>query len=121
MPDVTMTWNSGAIRGIRDRLEDAPLVAARQLLDYSLPLVPEDSVSPNALRDSGVAKKTGHGEAVVAYGTDADTAQYAVKQHEDLAYRHKFHGASKYLERPFREHLQELAQTMASHVRKAWH
>lgn len=121
MPDAVMKWEHGVIRAIQARAESAPLAAAHQLLAYSQPLVPEDAADPNELRDSGVAQQTGPGEAVVAYGTTPHTAQYAVKQHEDLAYRHRFHGASKFLERPFREHARELALTMMTHVKGAWH
>lgn len=52
--------------------------------------------------------------AIVSFDTP-----YAVKQHEELGYRHPQGGNAKYLERPLREREAELRGIIAAELRRA--
>lgn len=57
---------------------------------------------------------TGDVRAIVSFDTP-----YAVRQHEELGYRHPRGGNPKYLERPLREQAGELRGIIAAEIRRA--
>lgn len=58
-----------------------------------------------------IRRTTTNGSAVVGYA-----APYAVYQHENIEYNHTY-GQAKFLEKPAREHKDELADTVAKALR----
>ncbi|MBF8186322.1 hypothetical protein ITP53_11290 [Nonomuraea sp. K274] len=93
-----------AVRGLQK--------AADELLGRSRQLVP---IEEHTLEISGTAsvdesRMTG----VVSYDTP-----YAVRQHEDLTYKHDAGRQAKYLEQPLTEGRDELLDIVAAEIRRA--
>lgn len=75
--------------------------------------------------DLGVLRSTAHvelsqataGEVLVEIGYGGPAAQYALRQHEELDYRHTV-GKAKYLEDPFRRAVPTMDQRLADDIRR---
>lgn len=101
---ATRAMREGAARGL--------LLAAEYVLAESQAVVPLDE-SP--LMQSGTASVDPPSlTAMVSYDTP-----YAVRQHEDLSYRHAPGRTAKYLERPLNAARAEVAAIIAAQVRRA--
>lgn len=75
--------------------------------------------------DQGILRSTGHvslprvtdGAVVVEIGYGGPAAPYALRQHEELGYRHTV-GKAKYLEDPFRRAVLTMDRRMAADIRR---
>ena len=86
-------------------------VAAEHLLGVSRQRVPHEE---GTLERSGVAGVDDQTlEAAVSYDT-----VYAVRQHEELTWRHDPGRTAKYLERPFEEEQETMVALVAAEVRR---
>ncbi|MFM9368139.1 hypothetical protein [Streptomyces sp. Da 82-17] len=95
---------AGAARGLR--------IAAEYVLGRSRAQVPIDEAT---LERSGVATVDENDlTAAVSYDTP-----YAVRQHEELTYRHDPGRKAKYLEDPLNESASTVAQIIAAQVRRS--
>lgn len=101
--------------------EQAAEIAGKVLLDASQALVP---VETGALRASGQVTKTGPHEVAVSYGRadgaggdGADTADYAVVQHEHMEFNHPNGGQAKYLEAAMHSAAPQIAAAVAATLR----
>ncbi|WP_406321048.1 hypothetical protein [Streptomyces sp. NBC_00519] len=95
---------AGAARGLR--------IAAEHVLARSRARVPIDEAT---LERSGVATvDEGSLTAAVSYDTP-----YAVRQHEELGYRHDAGRTAKYLEGPLNEQADTVAEIVAAQVRRS--
>lgn len=106
-----------AVGDTADEALGAALYAeANRALNMSRPLVPVDT---GVLRGSGVVlqpQRSGSGVRVVmGYGGAAKA--YALKQHEELSYRHRV-GQAKYLVEGVRRSLPGAEQRIAANIRK---
>lgn len=97
--------------------------AGKTLLDASQQLVPVDT---GALKASGQVTGDGPHTVAVSYGRQdgagrngADTADYAVIQHEALDYNHPNGGQAKYLEQAMHSAAPEILAAMAEQLRAA--
>lgn len=108
-----LSWNgeqvlrgteAGAVRGLR--------MAAEHVLARSRARVPLDE---GPLERSGVATVDENElKAAVSYDTP-----YAVRQHEELSYRHDAGRTAKYLEGPLAEETATVAEIIAAQVRRS--
>lgn len=89
---------------IMTNLDGGLEAGAAKLLEESKPLVP---VVTGKLHDSGFSRRAKDGVVEVGYGED-----YALQVHENLELHHP-NGGPKYLERPAREHADELFELIA--------
>jgi len=96
--------HSGAVRGLR--------AAAEHVLGVSRKRVP---LEEGTLERSGVASVD---EASLTAAVSYDTP-YAVRQHEELTWRHDAGRTAKYLERPMAEERGTALDLIATEVRKA--
>jgi len=88
------------------------VLAAEHVLTESLAVVPLDE---GALQNSGTASvDAGDLTAAVSYDTP-----YAVRQHEELDYRHAPGRTAKYLERPLNAAHTEVRDIIAAQLRRA--
>ncbi|HEY1176985.1 MAG TPA: hypothetical protein VGF17_12575 [Phytomonospora sp.] len=94
----------GAIRGVR--------LGAEHLLEVSRRRVP---IEEGTLERSGVATVD---EDAITAAVSYDTP-YAVRQHEELTYRHDGGRSAKYLERPLHEENGTITEIIAAQVRRA--
>jgi hypothetical protein len=95
---------AGAVRGVR--------LGSEHLLQVSRGRVPIEEAT---LERSGVASVDESSmTAVVSYDTP-----YAVRQHEELGYRHDAGRTAKYLEGPLREESDTILAIIAAQVRRA--
>lgn len=103
-PRVEREMRAAAGRGL--------LLAAEFVLAQSTEVVPLDE---GALQDSGEASVDASTlTAAVSYNTP-----YAVRQHEELDYRHAPGRTAKYLENPLNAARQEVGQIIAAQMRRA--
>lgn len=86
-------------------------MAAEHVLTASQAQVP---VLEGTLRASGVASQDGD-TAAVSYNTP-----YAVRQHEELGYRHPRGGKAKYLEDPLTEEAKTVSAIISTEVKRAF-
>jgi hypothetical protein len=101
---VLAAMRAGAVRGVR--------LGAEHLLQVSRARVPIEEAT---LERSGVVTvDEGDLTAAVSYDTP-----YAVRQHEDLTYRHDSGRSAKYLERPLHEENGVITEIIAAQVRRA--
>ncbi|MBK3563226.1 MULTISPECIES: hypothetical protein [unclassified Streptomyces] len=101
-----------AARAMREGAARGLLLAAEHVLQQSQELVPLDE-SP--LLQSGTASVDAPSlTAAVSYDTP-----YAVKQHENLAYRHAPGRTAKYLERPLNASRSDVLALIAAQMRRA--
>jgi hypothetical protein len=95
---------AGAVRGLR--------LAAEHVLAESRRIVPIEEAT---LERSGAATvDEGDLTAAVSYDTP-----YAVRQHEEMNYRHDAGRSAKYLERPLTEQADTVAEIIAAAVRRS--
>lgn len=98
MGDWTMTWRGGAVEArLRAAVAQAARLAGEHILSVSQDLVP---IEEGTLQRSGrvtVDIDRDGATAAISYGTP-----YAVRQHEELGYRHDPGRQAKYLEQPLR-------------------
>ena len=99
-----------ALATITQALEDAMQAAGDLLLEKSNELIP---VKDGDLIGSGRVDVDGK-RAQVSYNT-----QYAIRQHEKLAYKHPRGGSAKFLERAFRANQSQIEQAIADRLRDA--
>ncbi|WP_030579175.1 minor capsid protein [Streptomyces globisporus] len=95
---------SGAVRGLR--------IAAEHVLAESRKVVPIEEAT---LERSGVATVD---ETRLTAAVSYDTP-YAVRQHEELGYRHDAGRTAKYLERPLTEQVDTVAEIIAAQLRRS--
>jgi hypothetical protein len=93
---------AGGVRGLN--------LAAERLRALSVPRAPKQT---GALRNTAQVTPATTGDPVSSVSYDTP---YAVKQHEELDYRHD-DGEAKYLEKPLREHSDELLAIIARSIR----
>lgn len=112
-PSVDVKWNGkavlaaervAALRGVR--------MWAEYVLTESRAVVPLDEATLE--RSGRVVADARRIEAIVSYDTP-----YAVRQHEDLTYRHAPGRTAKYLERPWRRSRRIGPAIVAKQIRKA--
>lgn len=106
-------WRGGqAKEAARAALAEGTLTAAEHLLGVSQPLVPHEE---GELERSGRATGDPGGlSASVSYDTD-----YAVRQHEELTWRHPLKGQAKYLEEPLLAERDTFGEIIGAVVRRA--
>ncbi|MBT3157350.1 minor capsid protein [Streptomyces sp. CHA1] len=95
---------AGAVRGLR--------LAAEHVLERSRRRVP---IEEGTLERSGVASVD---ETTLTAGVSYDTP-YAIRQHEEMHYRHDAGRSAKYLEGPLTEESRTVAQIIAAQVRRS--
>jgi hypothetical protein len=95
---------AGAIRGVR--------LGAEHLLQVSRARVP---IEEGTLERSGVVSVD---ESSVTAAVSYDTP-YAIRQHEEMGYRHDAGRTAKYLERPLHEENGTITEIIAAQVRRA--
>ena len=84
----------------RTAIEEAMLIEGRNVLAEARKIVPYVS---GALSNSGVVESVWSEDrfyVIVGFGTAPETAKYAEKQHENMAYKHPPGHQAKYLEVP---------------------
>ncbi|MGW3847188.1 hypothetical protein [Streptomyces fagopyri] len=108
-----LTWNGPAVeRELRQAAARGVFLAAEHVLGESQALVPLDE-SP--LMQSGTASVD---ENSLTGAVSFDTP-YAVRQHEDLTYRHAPGRTAKYLETPLNASRAEVLAIIAAQLRRA--
>lgn len=85
--------------------------AAEHLRGVSQQLAPIDE---GTLRNSAAVTTVNPARVAVSFNTP-----YAVKQHEELGYRHPKGGQAKYLEAPLHDEAQTMRDMVAAEVRRA--
>lgn len=101
--------------GAQRELISALYREAQSILTDSREEVPVDT---GALRSSGHAERL-HDGALAGYGGTA--TPYALRQHEELNYRHTV-GKAKYLEDPYKRHASDMDDRIARELLQlAWH
>ncbi|WP_026151909.1 hypothetical protein [Actinopolyspora halophila] len=103
-PRVTAETRAGGIAGLR--------LAAEHLLGESRKVVPLET---GTLSRSGVAEVD---ESSLTAAVSYDTP-YAVRQHEELTWRHDSGRMAKYLERPTLAEAETMQELIASQIRRA--
>lgn len=108
-----LSWNGeAALRGTRDGAARGLRLAAEHILARSRARVP---IEEGTLERSGVATVD---ETELTAAVSYDTP-YAVRQHEELDYRHDTGRTAKYLEDPLNEQADTVAELIAAQVRRA--
>lgn len=110
---ILATAGARAIPALKQALNEEGQIAFRD----SQRLVPVDT---GTLRRSGIlepAKEKGTSiEVVMGYGGAASA--YALKQHENLSYRHKEGKQAKYLEQPVMQRQAKLSQNIQKRMQR---
>lgn len=110
-----LRWNGGAaLRGTRSGAARGLRLAAEHVLTESRKVVPIEEAT---LERSGVATVD---ESSLTAAVSYDTP-YAVRQHEELTYRHDTGRTAKYLERPMTEEAETVTAIIATQVRTSLH
>ncbi|MEU3102929.1 hypothetical protein [Streptomyces griseoflavus] len=108
-----LNWNgAAALRGTRAGAVRGLRVAAEHVLTESRKVVPIEEAT---LERSGVATVD---ESQLTAAVSYDTP-YAVRQHEELNYRHDAGRTAKYLERPLTEQADNVAAIIAAELRRS--
>ncbi|MFB6846207.1 hypothetical protein ACFCXS_15280 [Streptomyces sp. NPDC056373] len=108
-----LNWNgAAALRGTRAGALRGLRVAAEHVLTESRKVVPIEEAT---LERSGVATVD---ESSLTAAVSYDTP-YAVRQHEELNYRHDPGRTAKYLERPLTEEAATVAAIIAAELRRS--
>jgi hypothetical protein len=102
-PAITSEMTSRGVRGLNQ--------AAAYLQAKAVPRTPKDT---GELRRSLVIHPAHAGQLFSAV---VSNLPYAVRQHEELGYRHK-HGEAKYLERPLYDHAAQLQAIIANNLNR---
>ena len=108
-----LNWNgAAAMRGTRAGAVRGLRIAAEHVLTESRKVVPIEEAT---LERSGVATvDESQLKAAVSYDTP-----YAIRQHEELNYRHDPGRTAKYLERPLTEQADNVAAIIAAQLRRS--
>lgn len=113
MMRTRLRWNGdAALRGTRAGAVRGLRIAAEHVLTESRRVVPLEEAT---LERSGVATVD---EQALTAAVSYDTV-YAVRQHEELNYRHDPGRTAKYLERPLTEQADTVAQIIAAQLRRS--
>ncbi|MBB6415835.1 hypothetical protein [Streptomyces sp. AK010] len=108
-----LTWNgAAALRGTRAGAIRGLRLAAEHVLERARARVP---IEEGTLERSGVASVD---EEALTAAVSFDTP-YAVRQHENLNYRHDSGRSAKYLEGPLTEQADTVAAIIAAQVRRS--
>lgn len=108
-----LRWNgAAAMRGTRAGAVRGLRIAAEHVLTESRKVVPIEEAT---LERSGVATVD---EIRLTAAVSYDTV-YAVRQHEELGYRHDPGRTAKYLERPLTEQADTVAEIIAAQLRRS--
>lgn len=108
-----LRWNgAAAMRGTRAGAVRGLRIAAEHVLAESRKIVPIEEAT---LERSGVATVD---ESSLTAAVSYDTP-YAVRQHEELSYRHDAGRSAKYLERPLTEQADTVAEIIAAQLRRS--
>ncbi|MDX3063415.1 hypothetical protein PV518_14690 [Streptomyces sp. ND04-05B] len=108
-----LRWNgAAAMRGTRAGAVRGLRIAAEHVLTESRKVVPIEEAT---LERSGVATVD---ETRLTAAVSYDTV-YAVRQHEELNYRHDPGRTAKYLERPLTEQADTVAEIIAAQLRRS--
>lgn len=108
MEKAAKNGRNGAVRGLE--------LGARQVLDVSNSQVPHEV--GDLERDGAASVDSAMLKAAVSYGRNAETAEYAVPQHERMDYRHDPGRNAKYLENAFNSEAGVVSQIIAEQTRK---
>lgn len=108
MEKAAKNGRNGAVRGLE--------LGARQVLDVSNSQVPHEV--GDLERDGAASVDSTTLKSAVAYGRNAETADYAVPQHERMDYRHDPGRNAKYLENAFNSEAGVVSQIIAEQTRK---
>ncbi|MCY0959602.1 minor capsid protein [Streptomyces sp. H27-H5] len=108
-----LRWNgAAAMRGTRAGAVRGLRIAAEHVLTESRKVVPIEEAT---LERSGVATvDESRLTAAVSYDTP-----YAIRQHEEMNYRHDAGRTAKYLERPLTEQVDTVAEIIAAQLRRS--
>lgn len=108
-----LRWNgAAAMRGTRAGAVRGLRLAAEHVLAESRKVVPIEEAT---LERSGVATVD---ESSLTAAVSYDTP-YAIRQHEELNYRHDAGRSAKYLERPLTEQADTVAEIIAAQLRRS--
>ncbi|EFL21894.1 conserved hypothetical protein [Streptomyces himastatinicus ATCC 53653] len=108
-----LRWNgAAAMRGTRAGAVRGLRIAAEHVLAESRKIVPIEEAT---LERSGVATVD---ESSLTAAVSYDTP-YAIRQHEELNYRHDAGRSAKYLERPLTEQADTVAEIIAAQLRRS--
>ncbi|MFI2037606.1 hypothetical protein ACH470_23605 [Streptomyces bottropensis] len=108
-----LRWNgAAAMRGTRAGAVRGLRLAAEHVLAESRKVVPIEEAT---LERSGVATVN---ESSLTAAVSYDTP-YAIRQHEELNYRHDAGRSAKYLERPLTEQADTVAGIIAAQLRRS--
>lgn len=108
-----LRWNvRAAQRGTRDGAVRGLRLAAEHVLERSRRRVP---IEEGTLERSGVASVD---EQALTAGVSYDSP-YAIRQHEELSYRHDAGRSAKYLEGPLNDESGTVVQIIAAQVRRS--
>ena len=108
MEKAAKNGRNGAVRGLE--------LGARQVLDVSNSQVPHEV--GDLERDGAASVDSATLKSAVSYGRNAETAKYAVPQHERMDYRHDPGRNAKYLENAFNSEAGVVSQIIAEQTRK---
>lgn len=108
MEKAAKNGRNGAVRGLE--------LGARQVLDVSNSQVPHEV--GDLERDGAASVDSAMLKSAVSYGRNAETAEYAVPQHERMDYRHDPGRNAKYLENAFNSEAGVVSQIIAEQTRK---
>ena len=108
MEQAARNGRNGAVRGLE--------LGARQVLDVSNSQVPHEV--GDLERDGAASVDSTTLKSAVSYGRNAETADYAVPQHERMDYRHDPGRNAKYLENAFNSEAGVVSQIIAEQTRK---
>jgi len=107
---LRLKLNAAAIAKLSETVSRGPELAAEYVLQVSNTRVP---LEEGTLMRSGRVT-TDDDEAAVSYDT-----KYAVRQHEELHYRHDQGRQAKYLESAINDSQEKILRIMASETKKA--
>ncbi|MEW1774677.1 hypothetical protein [Streptomyces sp. NPDC086777] len=108
-----LTWSgAAALRGTRAGAIRGLRLAAEHVLERARARVP---IEEGTLERSGIASVD---ETQLAAAVSFDTP-YAIRQHEELNYRHDAGRTAKYLEGPLTDEAGTVAEIIATQVRRA--
>lgn len=112
MAGTGMTWRGQQVKAAMRGAATRGLVdGADHLLQVSQTEVPVDE---GTLRGTGAVHIVTDTKVAVSYDTP-----YAVRQHEELGYRHPKQGKAKYLEDPMRSEAPEVRRLVQAAIRRA--
>ena len=113
MTRARFQWTGAPLVGaVRQAAARGLLLGAEHVLQVSRTQVPIDEAT---LERSGTASVDSSSlTAAISYDTP-----YAVRQHEEMTYRHAAGRKAKYLEDPMREEADQVGEIIATQIRRA--